>query len=143
MSISHWKVGRAPWRPNRRSLYCQCPEDVKKAVFGLASGVRDTCRYPFAKSRVEMKCAFLRQSTKSSTQGRGSLHIQRLLSGVGTATMELDQELTDSSIILCHSIWLISSSTTCQQPSGTQYGHCLMTTRGWCLDVIEYQVVSP
>lgn len=33
--------------------------------------VRATCQYPFARSRMKMKHALLRQFTRSSTQGRG------------------------------------------------------------------------
>ena len=55
-SINLSKVAGALQNPNGMTLNWKSPECVAKAVLHQASGDRDTCQYPLARSRVENHC---------------------------------------------------------------------------------------
>ena len=70
-SINLSNVASALQSPNSMTLNWNSPEWVTKAVLHLASGDRDTCQYPLARSRVENHRLPANISMVSSIRGRG------------------------------------------------------------------------
>ena len=70
-SINLSKVAGALQSPNGMTLNWKSPECVAKAVLHLASGDRDTCQYPLARSRVENHRLPANISSVSSIRGSG------------------------------------------------------------------------
>ena len=70
-SINLSKVAGALHKPKGMTLNWNRPECVAKAVLHLASGDRDTCQYPLARSRVENQRLPANISSVSSIRGNG------------------------------------------------------------------------
>lgn len=103
---------------------------------------RGTCQYPSIRSMVDMNWALPTQGMGYPLNTEASLSIQkllrswRLLSSLGTTTVGQEQGFMDFSIAPSWSISVRLASIVWQRASGSELGHCLMTTPEgvliWC-----------